>query len=86
MNEQEFTIKDMIAHSMEGNATKVMSAFDHLVGPKIIQALADKKVEVAKSMFATDASQDEEQSSDDEETESLETETEAEDDENTEPA
>lgn len=86
MNEQEYTIKDMIAHSMEGNATKVMSAFDHLVGPKIIQALADKKAEVAKGMFASDTTQDAEMSSDDEETESQETEIEAEDDKDTEPA
>jgi hypothetical protein len=86
MAEQDFTIKDMIAHSMDGNATKVMGAFDHLVGPKIIQALADKKVEVARTMFSANDEQEEMSDEEDVDTESQETETEATNDENTEPA
>lgn len=59
MTEQTFTVRDMVNHAIEGNATKVMSDFDQLVGPRVMQALADKKIELANRIFNATSSEEE---------------------------
>jgi len=50
--EQQFTIQDIIDGAIENEPTKVQSAFDHLIGPKIMDALEARKREIANLMFA----------------------------------
>lgn len=52
--EQQFTIQDIIDGAIENEPTKVQAAFDHLIGPKIMDALEARKQEIAKSMFSRD--------------------------------
>ena len=52
--EQQFTIQDIIDGAIENEPTKVQAAFDHLIGPKIMDALEARKQEIAKSMFSHD--------------------------------
>lgn len=59
MTEQTFTVKDMVNHAIDGNATKVMSSFDQLIGPKIMDALANKKIELANQIFNARSSEEE---------------------------
>lgn len=45
-------IQDIIDATVDGEPTKVQSAFDQLIGQKIMDALETRKREVATSMFA----------------------------------
>jgi hypothetical protein len=47
----EYSIQDIIDGAVEGEPTKVQAAFDHLIGPRIMDALEARKREVASSMF-----------------------------------
>ena len=47
----EYSIQDIIDATVEGEPLKVQSAFDHLIGQKIMDSLETKKREVAASMF-----------------------------------
>lgn len=51
--EQQFTIQDMIDGAIENEPTKVQAAFDHLIGPKVLDALEARKREIASSMFSS---------------------------------
>lgn len=53
--EQQFTIQDIIDGAIENEPTKVQAAFDHLIGPKIMDALEARKREIAHSMFSPDS-------------------------------
>lgn len=64
MTEQQFTIQDMIDNAIDGNATKIMTGFDQLVGPRVVQALQDKKVEIANRIFNAQSSAEAEQTED----------------------
>lgn len=44
-------IQDIIDATVDGEPTKVQSAFDQLIGQKIMDALETRKREVATSMF-----------------------------------
>lgn len=49
---REMNTVDIVDFSMQDNPNKVQSAFTSLIGPKVIEALAQKKQEVAQNMFA----------------------------------
>lgn len=75
-------IQDILDATVDGEPTKVQSAFDQLVGQRIMDALETRKREIASSMFS--AGKEEDQSQEEQE----ENDTEAKDAENqdTQPA
>lgn len=51
--EQQYTIQDIIDGAVQNEPTKIQAAFDHLIGPKIMDALEARKKEIASSMFGS---------------------------------
>jgi len=54
----EYTIQDIIDATVEQEPTKVQAAFDHLIGQKVMNALEDRKREIAASMFSREPVED----------------------------
>lgn len=52
------TPMDLIASAASSDAISFRDAFDQLMGEKIVSAIADKKIEVAKNFFNGDANED----------------------------
>lgn len=75
-------LQDILDATVDGEPTKVQTAFDQLVGQRIMDALEARKREIASSMFS--ANKEEDQSQEEQE----ETDTEAQDaeDQDTQPA
>ena len=46
-----YTVQDIIDGAFEKEPTRIAAAFDHLIGPKIMDALEARKQEIAKSLF-----------------------------------
>lgn len=42
----------LIQHAAEGNPTQFQDAFNQMIAPKVVDAIAAKKIEVAQSYFA----------------------------------
>ena len=85
----EYTIQDIIDAAVEQEPTKMQTAFDQLIGPRIMDALETKKKDIAASMFSSDVEVEVEAEVEPQEidTETITTETEAEvEDEDTETA
>jgi hypothetical protein len=83
----EYTIQDIIDAAVEQEPTKMQTAFDQLIGPRIMDALETKKKDIAASMFSSDDEVTAEVEPQEMDTETLTTETEAEvEDEDTETA
>jgi len=72
----DYTIQDIIDGAVENEPTKVQSAFDAVIGPRVLAALEARKREIAQTMFAAPEEVETEQ----------EINTEVSNDENTEPA
>ena len=47
----EYSLQDIIDATVEGEPVKVQTAFDHLIGQKIMDSLEARKREVAATMF-----------------------------------
>lgn len=47
----EYTIQDIIDATVENEPTKVQAAFDHIVGQRVMDALENRKREIAATMF-----------------------------------
>jgi len=47
----DFTIDDMIASAIEGKPAEFKTAFDSIMASRVAQAVENKKIEVAQSMF-----------------------------------
>lgn len=45
-------VYDLIQHAAEGNPNKFQDAFNQLMAPKVVDAIAAKKIEVAQQYFA----------------------------------
>jgi hypothetical protein len=87
---QPLTTRDMMNHALEGNPANMASVFNDLVMGKVAAAVADRKADLAQTMFADESDESDDESeeededldlSDDEESEQQEDEAE---DENTE--
>lgn len=83
---QPLTARDMLNHALEGNPANMASVFNDLVMGKVAAAVADRKAELAQTIFADendegDEEEDEDDSdlSDDEELEQQEDEADNED-------
>ena len=65
-------IQDILDATVDGEPTRVQTAFDQLIGQRIMDALEAKKREVAANMFSTqeDETEQEAQDAEDEDTES----------------
>jgi hypothetical protein len=46
-----YTVQDIIDGAFEKEPTRIAAAFDHLIGPKIMDALEARKQEIAKNLF-----------------------------------
>ncbi len=63
---QPLTTRDMLNHALQGNPANMASVFNDLVMGKVAAAVADRKAELAQTMFADeDDSEDEEEDSSD---------------------
>lgn len=78
-------IQDILDATVDGEPTKVQTAFDQLIGQRIMDALETRKREVAASMFSQESGEQEEEQAQEEQEEN---DTEAKDAENqdTQPA
>jgi hypothetical protein len=50
-NEQEVSVQDLISLSYDQKPVEFQDAFNSLIGDKIAQAVQDKKMELAQSVF-----------------------------------
>lgn len=77
----QYTTVDLVNYALSGDALKTANALDALLGPKIVDAIQAKKVEVAQSVYGTppeaSAEDQEQQSEPSEEEGSTETEADA---------
>jgi hypothetical protein len=85
---QPLTTRDMLNHALEGNPANMASVFNDLVMGKVAAAVADRKADLAQTMFADESDESDDESeeededldlSDDEESEQQEDEAEDED-------
>lgn len=85
---QPLTTRDMMNHALEGNPANMASVFNDLVMGKVAAAVADRKADLAQTMFADESDESDDESeeededldlSDDEESEQQEDEAEDED-------
>lgn len=54
----EYSIQDIIDGAVEQQPTKIQTAFDYIVGQKVMDALEVKKRELATTMFNAPEEQD----------------------------
>lgn len=47
----EYSTQDYVRASLAGDAMKAQEIFNQLMAPKVVDAIADKKVEIAQSYF-----------------------------------
>lgn len=47
----EYSTQDYVRASLAGDAIKAQEIFNQLMAPKVVDAIADKKVEIAQSYF-----------------------------------
>ena len=80
---QPLTARDMLNHALEGNPANMASVFNDLVMGKVAAAVADRKAELAQTIFADEGDEEEDEDdsdlSDDEELEQQEDEADNED-------
>lgn len=60
-------IQDILDATVDGEPTKVQTAFDQLIGQRIMDALETRKREVAASMFSQESGEQEEEQEEQEE-------------------
>ena len=83
---QPLTTRDMLNQALEGNPTNMASIFNDLVMGKVAAAVADRKSQLAQTMFADQSDEEEEEdlSDDDQSDQELEQQEDEVDDEDTE--
>jgi hypothetical protein len=50
--EEEYTVSDLVSLSYDQKPIEFQQAFDHLIKDRLVDAIADKKMEVARTMFS----------------------------------
>lgn len=52
--QQNYTSKDVLSYALAKDAANLSTAFNNVVGAKVLDAIQQKKVELAKRMFNSD--------------------------------
>lgn len=53
MSDTQATVQGLVQQCIDANAVNAASTFNALLGPKIVDAIQAKKVEVARSLYGT---------------------------------
>lgn len=54
-NVQQFTVQDMVNYAMKKDAANLSTAFNSVIGSKVIDAIQQKKIDIAKKIMNPDA-------------------------------
>jgi hypothetical protein len=58
MSDVEYTTVDLVQQCLDGEAAKAAETLNALLGPKLMDAIQAKKVDVAKSMYGSSQASD----------------------------